>query len=210
MPGRTAAVTAGEHGRLPVVVVSRWYPSADDPHAGVFVRDNVRALEPACDVRVVVPRAAAGGEVARFLARRGAPPAEARVPVPLGALGLVPRWLVFERVLSDVDAPAVVHVHVLLPDALPALVAAHRRGIPVVVSEHVDYLAALARSRRGRFQLVQALRRADAVLATSERLAAELRAYEPAAPLHVVGNPVDTEFYGLSMVARGMSHPSAG
>jgi glycosyltransferase involved in cell wall biosynthesis len=180
-----------------VLVVSRWYPGPEDPHAGVFVQDYVRALEPACDVQVVVPRPAPAAAVLRFLAGRfTAVGRETRVPVPRGHFGLVPRWLVFERVLGGFEPrPDVVHLHVLLPDVLSALVAAHRRGIPLVASEHVGYLSELARSRRGRIQLVQGLRRADAVLATSGQLAEELRRYERCARIHVVGNPVDTELF---------------
>ena len=176
--------------RLRVAVVSRWYPLPGRPHQGVFVEDQVRALTPACDVDVLVPEDAPVREVLR-----GAGPtpesAVRVVPMPGWPLALPARGVVLRRALSLL-APDLVHVHLLVPDALPALAATWRRGIPVVVSEHAGFLGELARSRRARFQIVQAMRRAAAIVAPSAHLARVLRTYEQEARIEVIGNPVDT------------------
>ena len=177
-------------GRLRVAVVSRWYPLPERPHDGAFVEDQVRALAPGCDVDVLVPEDAPARDVLRggTLAESGV----RVVPMPRWPLALPARAAVLARALSRLT-PDVGHVHLLVPDALPALAAARLRGIPVVVNEHAGFLGELARSRRARFQIVQALRRAGAIVAPSRRLAELLRTYEPQARIEVIGNPVDTD-----------------
>ncbi len=53
MTGHSAASTLSPQGRqLDVLVVTNMYPSADAPHRGVFVRDQVRALQRRSDVNI--------------------------------------------------------------------------------------------------------------------------------------------------------------
>jgi glycosyltransferase involved in cell wall biosynthesis len=179
------------------VVVSRWYPSDAEPLAGVFVEDQVRALQRACEVQVLVPVPAALSEVIRFVAARGALGTVEHVPAARTPLGLPLRLLVFARAFSRLGARAgddvVVHVHLLLPDALPALAAARIRRWPVAVTEHVNFLGDLLRSRRARIQARLLLRHADAVLPVSRALENELRELEPRARLRRIANPVDLD-----------------
>jgi glycosyltransferase involved in cell wall biosynthesis len=181
-------------GRLRVTVVSRWYPLPGRRHQeGVFVRDQVRALAPACDVSVVVPEDAPARAV--LAGRACTVDDDVRVvAMPGWPLALPARALVLWRALAEAAAD-VVHVHLLVPDALPSMFAARRQRVPIVVTEHAGYLTDLARSRRARFQIVQVLRGADAVIAPSVRLAHLLRTYEPGAHVEVIGNPVDTTLF---------------
>jgi glycosyltransferase involved in cell wall biosynthesis len=188
--------------RVRVVVLSRWYPSAADPVAGVFVADQVQALRKECDVQVLVPTAGGFAAAARFMPGRGGLDPIQRVPTPTGSLGFPLRLAAYARALSRLgarkDEPVVVHVHLLLPDALPMLVAARFHRIPVIVTEHVTFLAELVRSRRGRIQARLALRLADAVVAVGAGLAQELRELEPRARIRVIPNAVDTTVFAPS------------
>ncbi len=191
-------------GRLRVAVVSRWYPRPDDPFSGSFVRDTVRAVGADCDVAVVVPQTAGLREVASFV--RSPPPAGDpwSIPMPAWPLSLPARAVVLDRAVGRVR-PDLIHVHLALPDGLPAVATGRRRRKPVVVSEHAGFLGELAASSRGRFGLVQTLRHADAVVVGSEALAAELRAYEPRARVHVIGNPVDTAVFAPDTSRRDLA-----
>jgi glycosyltransferase involved in cell wall biosynthesis len=179
-----------------MAVISRWFPTVDEPLAGIFVRDWIQAVEGDVDCDVLVPSAASLPNALRFLAARG-PLCGRTIVVPVAGLplfGSLLRWLAFERAISRLpDRPQLIHVHELLPDALPALVAARRRRVPLVVTEHADFLVSLVSARRGKFQLLQVLRRADAVIAVSPTLERQLLGFEPRAAVHVIPNPVDID-----------------
>jgi glycogen(starch) synthase len=174
-----------------VVIVSRWYPSPGEPLAGVFVEDQARALREVATVEVLVPRNADLATVARGLVR----PAPGVVATPRTPLSFPLRVAAIDRAFARLGAApdTVVHVHLLVPDALPALVAAHRRGWPLVVTEHVNFLGDLLRSRRARRQAESVLRRAEAVLPVSAALEEQLRALVPTANLQRVANPIDLD-----------------
>ncbi len=126
-----------------IAVVSRWYPLPGHGHAGLFVREQVDALSADHDVSVLVPAAARTAEAARFLRTRAPLEREAAVPLPEHVpAGVLLRALVLDRALSRGPGrpPELVHVHLLAPDALPALLACRRRHIPLVVTEHAGYL----------------------------------------------------------------------
>jgi glycosyltransferase involved in cell wall biosynthesis len=89
----------------------------------------------------------------------------------------------------------VVHGHVLLPDGLPLLLAARRRRRPLVVTEHINFLAELLGSRRALAQTRIVLRLADAVLPVSDELLRQLSEIEPRARLRKIANPLDTDLY---------------
>ena len=190
--------------RLRVATVSRWYPRPGDPFSGSFVRDTVRAVEPECDVTVVVPQTSDARDVAAFVRsppRAGDP---WNVPMPGWPLSLPVRAVVLDRALGRLR-PDLIHLHLALPDGLPAVVTGRLRRVPVVVSEHAGFLGELAASARSRFGLVQTLRHADAVVVGSEALAGELRAYEPRARVHVIGNPVDTAVFAPDASTRELA-----
>ena len=193
--------------KLRVIVVSRWYPSPAEPLAGIFVEDQVRILREVCEVQVLVPTTAPLADLRRFLRARGALAPVARVPTPQAQIGFPLRLLACWRALSRLRLlpaeQAVVHVHLLLPDALPVLLAARLRGLPVVITEHATFLHELLRSRRARLQARLALRFADAVVAVGAALESQLLALEPRARLRTVANPLDlSEFLPADAPAR--------
>jgi glycosyltransferase involved in cell wall biosynthesis len=182
-----------------IAVVSRWYPLAGSGHAGLFVREQVDALGADHDVSVLVPAAARAAQVARFVTTSGLLDREAAVPFPERVpAGVVLRSLVLDRALSRVPGrpPELVHVHLLAPDALPALLACSRRRIPLVVTEHAGYLPELVRShRRARLQVRFVLRHAEGVVAVGSALGRAIEAIEPAARVEVIGNAIDTAWF---------------
>ena len=182
-----------------IAVVSRWYPLAGREHAGLFVREQVDALSADHDMSVLVPAAARTAEVVRFLTARAPLAREAVVPLPERIpAGVLLRSLVLDRALSRGPGrpPELVHVHLLAPDALPALLACRRRRIPLVVTEHAGYLPELVRRyRRARLQVRFVLRHAAAVVAVGSALARAIETIEPAARVEVVGNAIDTAWF---------------
>jgi glycosyltransferase involved in cell wall biosynthesis len=180
-----------------VAIVSRWYPDESEPATGIFVAHQARALATEATVHVLIPRERSWREVAAFLRSRAPISGEAVVPVPrLFALGSLARALVFGRALGRLSpAPTVVHLHELLPDGAPLAWAARRHGIPLVVTEHSNFVGELLVSVRGRASLRRVLRVADAVLTSSSWVAEQLVAFEPRVQPQVVGVPIDTDLF---------------
>jgi glycosyltransferase involved in cell wall biosynthesis len=162
----------------------------------------------------------------------GAPDA-AFVPVPAGAGGDVPvAWLpvpgnaggvgasdraaderadVLGLAASAVDAvagpPALVHAHTGFPDGAAAAAEAQRRGIPLVITEHLSTLGAIARDPLRRARYVAAVTAASRIIAVSERLAAEVAELAPEvrSRIVVIPNMVDVPAFapdGLAATAR--------
>jgi glycosyltransferase involved in cell wall biosynthesis len=182
-----------------IAVVSRWYPLAGSGHAGLFVREQVEALSADHDVSVLVPAAARTAEVGRFLKSRAPLERVAAVPLPERVPGgALLRAFVLDRAFSRVPGrpPELVHVHLLAPDALPALVACRRRRIPLVVTEHAGYLPELVRThRRARLQVRYVVRHAEGVVAVGSALGRAIEQIEPAARVDVIGNAIDTDWF---------------
>ncbi|GAA2894090.1 glycosyltransferase [Microbacterium esteraromaticum] len=164
-----------------ILVVTPWFPTADSPVSGVFVRREVEALSTVHDVTVL-----------HLDWQRGAPLAATRAPgghdyrhVPLNRSD--PRsYLRARRLVGELSAGAdVVHTHALT-GLLPWLTG--RPGGPDsawVHSEHWSGITApdtLARGERIALSLLgPRLRGADAVIAESTRLAEGIARYRPAA-----------------------------
>jgi glycosyltransferase involved in cell wall biosynthesis len=131
--------------RLRSLVLTEWYPSAEDPVLGTFVREKARAIARRHDVVVMHPRPVArprdgglfsisdeydeGLRVLRVGYRR-------LVPAPLSFL---PRLLGTRAALRDLErsgwVPDLIHAHVF-PAAFLAVLLARRRGLPVIASEN--------------------------------------------------------------------------
>jgi glycosyltransferase involved in cell wall biosynthesis len=90
-------------------------------------------------------------------------------------------------------APALVHAHTGFPDGAAAAAEAGRRGIPLVITEHLSTLGAIARDPARRARYVAAVSAASRIIAVSERLAAEVTELAPQvrSRLVVIPNMVD-------------------
>ncbi|QOR69779.1 glycosyltransferase [Ruania alkalisoli] len=190
-----------------LVVVTPWYPTPEEPHHGVFVRDAVRALgfEPA-QVRVVHLRRCGLGTTESM---HTAPTPEGelvRIDVPVAAgtsrakvSDLQRSALLEHRVLAGAR---VAHAHVGLPTGW-AVAHAAEPGTRVVVTEHATYLREELLSRSGRERYGQMLRRTDVLAAVTEGEAGAVRALyaDLAHRVIAVGNPVREP---------GAVHPSPG
>ena len=148
-----------------MLVIPSWYPSRDDPTAGVFIREQVSALGAVADVAVLYVREAADGLAPRLAVEDGTtivraqlrmPPVSRTVPGRARAVAtnLYNKLYRYRRAgLQGFDVlratwgtPDVVHVQALWPAALVACAIKRRHGIPYVVTEHSEeYLAASRR-----------------------------------------------------------------
>jgi glycosyltransferase involved in cell wall biosynthesis len=179
--------------RLPVVILTTFYPNPREPHRTPFLRNLVHALEASCEISVVAP-----------VARRPPPWRDAQ-PVPAheihdGVALAHPRYLAVPglhwlsgltyylgvrralRELRERRGFFVLHAHCGYPDAVGAALAARAAGVPLVVTVHGSDINVEAGRRLLRPQIRWALRTAARVVAVSRALQDRVSALTGAAP----------------------------
>lgn len=142
---------------LRVLVVASWYPSADNPTAGVFIREQVRTIVPLTDVAVLYVHDSTEGHAPELSEEDGAKVVRARLQAPPTASSVAGRVravatnlynryfgyrtagrAVFETLRGSWGMPDIVHVQALWPAALIARDIKRRYGVPYVVTEHSE------------------------------------------------------------------------
>lgn len=203
-----------------IVIIPSWYPSDEDPTAGVFVEDQAIALSSRHDV-VVLTMDHWG---VRALRRRGFPAGRPRFENRHGVtvartsflepssrvFGRDARWPAYlahvdttlraiEKRFGPVD---ILHPHVVFPAGWAAVNVGRQRGIPVVLTEHSGpfrvhfdqgpFWAAATRST---------LREADEIVAVSEGLRRQILEVSGRDPI-VAGNVFDTDMFSPAVGPR--------
>jgi glycosyltransferase involved in cell wall biosynthesis len=185
------------------LIVSDWYPSADDPVVGTFVREKARAIATHNDVVVLHPRPTNrpgralysvsdeledGLRTVRLDYRRLRPAALSIAPRVLGARA------VLRRLAASGFRPDLIHAHVFSAGFLAVLLA-KGPGIPVIVSENST---AFPRGEvRGwqRAMARYAFGHADLVCPASEDLGRHIATLGVRTPQRTVPNVVDTTLF---------------
>lgn len=129
--------------RLRVLFVTAWYPNADDPVEGVFVREHATAVSGLHDVTVAVMKVVEGAparssEVVRETFE-GLPTirfsqGKGRIPKARYIIRLAGQVSFLRSVIAE-TSPDIIHATVY-ETAVPAVIAARAQGIPVVLTEH--------------------------------------------------------------------------
>lgn len=142
-------------GRMHVLVIPSWYPTAENPVRGIFFREQSHAVRRAGhDVGVIAVEA--HGRRRAFDALRGVVPLGIRTEVdagiptyrahvigwryrlPYGASGTWARAIdaLYRRYVERHGRPDLVHVHSALYAGAAALRLKRRYGVPYVITEH--------------------------------------------------------------------------
>lgn len=187
-----------------ILSVSLTYPSADWPARGMFIRRRLEALARFADISVLAPRP-------------WFPLRPVASPLPLAGELLAtcrPRMFYLPGVLKPTDPwfyarlltreirrmppsrrPQLIDAHYEWPDGVAAVRAGRALGLPVVVTLR-GKLASLGRHPMRRAQVVDMLRRADALIAVSRDLADKARALAgDALDVRVIPNGVDAAVF---------------
>ncbi|HEY2587512.1 MAG TPA: glycosyltransferase [Tepidisphaeraceae bacterium] len=201
-----------------ILCVTNLYPNPYHLGRATFNRQQFRALAESHEVRVISPISWTD-ELAARLRGASALPAGRQVAfdgmtidhprslyTPKIGRRFYGRWYrqsirrTFDRAVDEMR-PGVVFAPWLYPDGWAALELGHARGLPVVLKAHgCDVLASgygLDRDPSRRESTVDAVRRAEAIVAVSEHLAANLlKLGADPARVHVVQDGIDLERFG--------------
>jgi glycosyltransferase involved in cell wall biosynthesis len=148
-----------------VLHIPSWYPSPEHPTAGVFIRQQILAVQGFVDNAVLFAAGPGESHAVRICTEDGMPVARVLIkglPAPATAAGrtrartmVLPHVLcsypragmaAFETLREVWGTPDIVHVQALWPAGLIARAIKRRYGIPYVVTEHSEeYLAASKR-----------------------------------------------------------------
>ncbi len=133
-----------------VLFVTSWYPTAESPTHGTFIREHARAAACHTEVQVLHARFSTGGylpKLGRELSpelTRGLPTLRLDVPRPAPKSGYVsfgPSLLwAYSQVVRSGFRPDLIHANVY-ETALPAVALGLLHDIPVVVAEHSSAFA---------------------------------------------------------------------
>ena len=207
-----------------VLILPSWYPSEEDPVAGVFVEEQAIALAQSHDVAVLAPRLLTWRDARRWQAgrslvmevRRGINVWRCQAIIPLPRVPGLTEWSYMRAVrrgyaalLEDFGRPDLIHAHVSFPAGWAAAKLARIEQLPMVLTEHSSPFSMHLRTSASRRRVREALRGADSVVAVGESLASEMRGFETAAKIQIIGNVIDTDFFRPSdaLPARPMASP---
>lgn len=195
-------------------MLSHMYPSPVNPTAGIFVHEQVQALQRrGHDVRVVSPKGWAPPLIPRWEAYRRVPgsdevegvkvlyPRKLTLPgARLGAFNSDAMLWSIRRPLHRVHARwpfDVIHAHMVVPDGWAAAAVGAELGVPVVATGHrADVLDVPARGRREADRVGEAIEAIDQVVTVSAAIGeAAARLGRPRRPIRVIANGADAEVF---------------
>lgn len=213
-------------------MLSHMYPGPVNPTNGIFVHEQVRALQRlGHDVRVVSPTGWAPPGLSRWSKHRAVP----RFDVLEGVKVLYPKKLSLpgarlgtrnaEVMAFAIRGPLrriherwpfdVIHAQMIVPDGWAAVQIGRELGVPVVATAHrADVIDVPARSAALAAQVREAIEQVDQIVTVSAAIRGSTEAVgTPRRPIQVVANGADTSvFYPRDRraVRRALDLPEDG
>jgi len=189
--------------RLKVVHIAGWYPSAENPIFGVFVKEHVKATALYNDVVVLYGQSMVSTSdlyqlkksiedgicTLRFSYWKSPVPKTNFLIYMLSTLHTI------RMLIKDGFRPDVIHAHEYMPAGLAAVLIGRLYGLPVVITEHYSgFPRGLVRGLSLRLAKF-AFEHADLVCPVSEDLRRHIERLGIRARFHVVPNVVDTSLF---------------
>ena len=191
-----------------VLIVTRWYPSEENPAAAVFVKEFAKATALSNDVIVlfgelttnkrsrwpyeISDRIEDGIRTIRFIYRR-------RFSKLHRLINLIASTHCLLKIIREDEKPDIIHFHEYLA-SLPVFVFARLYGIPLVITEHYSGFLRYTLTFFERLLAKIIISRVAVILPVSRYLGRHIKPYAPRARFRVINNIVDTNIFQLSPV----------
>ena len=193
--------------RLKILFVTPWYPTKEQPVAGVFVREHAKAVRLYDDI-VVLHSAGLHPRINGFYQTERESDESITESIPTFRVWYrytsIPKtkylsYIVsvlkgFQYVLSNGFRPDILHAHVY-GAGMPTALIGRLYKIPVVITEHFTGFKRKVLSRTEILKAMIAFRMADMVLPVSSLLKEAIEVYGIQAKFEVVPNVVDTALF---------------
>jgi len=195
--------------KIKVLFIAGWYPSAEKPAHGIFIREHAKVVAMHNDIVVL---AYAGGS--RSLNRlyqidekieNGIRTISIKYrswpirPVSSGMSHLIYFWAVlvcFRRLIREGWRPDVIHAHVYFA-GVPAVILGKIYGLPVIITEHFSGFHRRLIHGFKKLQVTFAFNRADLVCLVSNAMKEGIESYGIRTQIKVIPNVVDTALFSL-------------
>jgi glycosyltransferase involved in cell wall biosynthesis len=181
---------------LRVLLVPEWYPSPENPVAGLFMRDLGRAIAAISEVVVLAPPSATAPRDARDDGVRTIRQEPGAAPARLRAIDAT-----VARLRREGWRPDLIHAHTFSGGVLAGLVG-RRRRLPVVITENYSALLTGGLSPRETRIARFAYRNAAVVCPVSGLLQRRLAELEPRGRYRVVPDIVDVQSFAQPPIRR--------
>lgn len=200
-----------------VLIVPSWYPTEDQPNAGIFFKEQAKALlSRDINITVAFPEVWSLKKIGQKKPKRGIVyQIEDQIPTyryrqynffPRIARGSTIYYKrlkkLFEQMTKLEGKPDIIHAHSVLWGGWAASQIAREHDIPFVITEHSSaFLRGLIKREQKPF-IQETFRCADKVIAVSPALSLELQSYVSKDKLKVIPNVVDISRFKPSGVPR--------
>ena len=192
---------------LNILFMTAWYPSEQQPGAGIFVREHAKAVGLRHRVMILhlagwdrhLPAKWSVERIEQPAVSEGIPTYRVRYrlsPIPGAGSGLRywSTWRAYDYLVAHGFRPDLIHAHVHA-SALPAALLGKAHGIPVVVTEHSTAFPRKLLGRRHIWEARLSFRLACRVLPVSRSLQRSIEEYGIHARFQIVPNAVDTRLF---------------
>ncbi len=186
--------------KFKVLIIPESFPTDENPVAGIFIKDQIKALLPHCEITVFNSNPWYRGEYENIDGVRffDFHLFSSRLPTLTKPLGYA--WWEKQTfiVAKKIPKPDIIHLHGAAMRGKWVEKLASYWGIPYVVTEHTGPWSAIADRPRIFERAKRTLENAAAVMPVSNHLKQEMiDSGVEAKGWEVFGNPVDTEFFNL-------------
>jgi L-malate glycosyltransferase len=189
-----------------VLIITRWYPTRENPVHGVFVKEFAKASALHNDVIVlfgeltertptqwpyeIIDTVEDRIRTIRFIYRRGLLKSHRLI-------NLIGFTHCLIKLKKEYFMPDIIHLHVYLA-CLPAIVFSRLYRIPLVITEHYTGFVRNILSFYERLAAHIIFKQADVILPVSHHLEKYLHPYAPMVHYEVIPNVVDTSIFRVS------------
>lgn len=206
-----------ERRKLRVLFLPAWYPTEENPVAGIFIKEHAKAVSLYNDVIVLYSEET--GEGVKGLSETISDKIEGGIrtirikhkksPLPKTSF-FIYIWSIFaafKKLLKEGWAPDIIHAHVYSA-GVPAVILGSLYNIPGVITEHYTNFATLSLTSMERRKAIFAMRKARIILPVSDDLRKAIQDhYGVKNSFYVIPNVVNTEiFYPLLSEVTSENH----
>jgi len=194
--------------RLNILFLPAWYPTKNNPVAGIFVKEHAQAVSLYNDVLVVYCEKSKGrmGGAYKIVSDKNedgvrtirAVYKNLFIPKVSYIFYIFTFLQIFKKLLKENWRPDIIHAHVFTA-GVPAVILGKKYNIPTVITEHWTVFPRRCLSYINILFARWAMNRANIILPVSEDLARAIRAYGIKNQFKVIPNTVNTEIFHPSL-----------